>query len=48
MRRSSRRPLQFAEILGGAGQFAEAAEHALDASHGADEAGERREARAGV
>ncbi|WP_171114411.1 MULTISPECIES: tetratricopeptide repeat protein [unclassified Streptomyces] len=32
--------LQLAEVLGGRGQSAEAAEHALDAAHWADEAGE--------
>ncbi|MDF6045104.1 tetratricopeptide repeat protein [Streptomyces sp. JH14] len=32
--------LQLAEVLGGTGEFAEATEHALDAAHWADEAGE--------
>ncbi|MFJ5264517.1 tetratricopeptide repeat protein [Streptomyces sp. NPDC088387] len=32
--------LQLAEVLGGAGWFAEAGEHALEAAHWADEAGE--------
>lgn len=32
--------LQLAEVLGATGQFAEATEHALDAAHWADEAGE--------
>ncbi|HZF90092.1 tetratricopeptide repeat protein [Streptomyces sp.] len=34
--------LQLAEVLGGAGQAEEAAEHALEAAHWADEAGEGR------
>lgn len=34
--------LQLAEVLGAAGRFGEAAEHALEAAHWADEAGESR------
>ncbi|MFD7324677.1 tetratricopeptide repeat protein [Streptomyces sp. NPDC059875] len=38
----SRLRLQLAEVIGAAGRFGEAAEHALEAAHWADEAGESR------